>query len=91
MKGRKQMFYFTKYSTHFVHNYMALDIKIMVKDHIARKETQHRHFMGYAFLLAARNLLYTPDRRAHTYLFLLQNTSNTNLSVNKNVLSVLLN
>ena len=47
---RKEMFYFTTHSTHFIYGYIANTILF-----IARKETCCRH-MGYSFRLAARVL-----------------------------------
>ena len=47
MEGRKEMFYLTMHSTHFIYGYMASD---MVKDHSAREETHCRH-KGYSFQL----------------------------------------
>ena len=32
-EGRKEMFYLTTHSTHFIYGYMASDIIFMVKDH----------------------------------------------------------
>ena len=58
-EGRKEMFYLTAHSTHFIYGYMASDIwlrTILIK----RKETCCRH-MGYSFRLAARVLLYAPQ------------------------------
>ena len=40
----------------------------MVKDHLVCQETRCRH-MAYSFRLAARVLLYAPDRVAHTTAF----------------------
>ena len=36
-------------------------IRHMVKDHSVKEETRRHHYMGYSFLLAARNLLYAPS------------------------------
>ena len=65
--GRKEMFYLTTHSTHFIYGYMASDIWLMTIL-IVRKETRCRH-IGYSFQLTARVLLYTPDRIAHTTAF----------------------
>ena len=51
LQGRKEMFYLTTHSTHFIYGYMASDILIV------RKKTYCRH-IGYSFRLTARVLLY---------------------------------
>ena len=56
MKGRKEMFYLTTHSTHFIYGYMASDIWLRIIP-IVIKETRCRH-IGYSFRLAARVLLY---------------------------------
>ena len=67
--GRKEMFYLTTHSTHFIYGYMASDIWLRTIQ-IARKETHCRH-MSNSFQLAARVLLYTPSHRQDsTYLSL---------------------
>ena len=58
---RKEMFYFTTHSTHFIYGYMASDIWLRTIL-IVRKETRCRH-IGYSFRLAARVLLYAPSHR----------------------------
>ena len=64
---RKEMFYLTTHSTHFIYGYMASDI--MVKDHSdSEKETRCRH-MGYSFRLAARVLLYASSHRQDYYTY----------------------
>ena len=68
--GRKEMFYLTTHSTHFIYGYMASDIWLKTIL-IVRKETRCRH-MGYSLRLTARVLLYAPsptDRIAHTTAF----------------------
>ena len=55
-EGRKEMFYLTMHSTHFIYGYMASDIRLRTIL-IVRKETRCRH-MGYSFRLAVRVLLY---------------------------------
>ena len=60
-EGRKEMFYLTTHSTHFIYGYMASDIWLWTIQ-IARKETLCRH-IGYSFRLAARVLLYAPSHR----------------------------
>ena len=59
--GRKEMFYLTTHSTHFIYGYMASDIWLRTIL-IVRKETRCRH-IGYSFRLAARLLLYAPSHR----------------------------
>ena len=49
MNGRKEMFYLTTHSTHFIDGYKSTQI--------AREDTRCRH-IGYSFRLAARVLLY---------------------------------
>ena len=53
--GRKEMFYLTTHSTHFIYS-------DMVKYHSDREETCCHH-MGYSFRLTARVLLYSPSHR----------------------------
>ena len=58
-EGRKEMFYLTTHSKHFIYDYMASDIWLRTIL-IVRKETRCRH-IGYSFRLAARVLLYAPS------------------------------
>ena len=58
---RKEMFYLTTHSTHFIYGYMASDIWLRTIL-IVRKETRCRH-MGYSFRLTARDILYAPSHR----------------------------
>ena len=58
---RKEMFYLTMHSTHFIYGYMASHIWYRTTQ-IAREETRRRH-MGYSFRLAARVLLYASSHR----------------------------
>ena len=58
---RKEMFYLTTHSTHFIYGYMASDIWLRTIL-IVRKETRCRH-IGYSFRLTARVLIYTPSHR----------------------------
>ena len=60
-KGKKEMFYLTTHSTHFIYGYMASDIWLGTIL-IVRKETRCRH-IGYSFRLTARVLLYAPSHR----------------------------
>ena len=59
VEGRKEMFYLTTHSTHFIYGYMASDIWLRAIL-IERKETRCRH-IGYSFRLTARVLLYAPS------------------------------
>ena len=64
-EGRKEMFYLTTHSTHFIYGYMESDIWLRTIL-IVRKETRCHH-IGYSFRLTARVLLYSPSHRiAHT-------------------------
>ena len=64
-KGRKEMFYLTTHSTHFIYGYMASDIGLRTIL-IVREETRCRH-IGYSFRL--RVLLYASSHRQdNTYL-----------------------
>ena len=60
-EGRKEMFYLTTHSTHFIYSYMASDIWLRTIL-IVRKETRCRH-IGYSLRLTARVLLYAPSHR----------------------------
>ena len=61
---KKEMFYLTMHSTHFICDYMVSDIWYRTSQ-IAMEETCCHHFMGYSFRLAERDLLYAPSHR-HT-------------------------
>ena len=58
---KKEMFYLTMHSTHFIYSYMVSDIWLRTIL-IVRKETRCRH-IGYSYRLAARVLLYAPSHR----------------------------
>ena len=58
---KKEMFYLTTHSTHFIYGYMASDVWLMTIL-IVRKETRFRH-IGYSYRLTARVLLYAPSHR----------------------------
>ena len=60
-EGRKEVFYLTTHSTHFIYGYMASDIWLRIIL-IVRKETRCRH-IGYSFRLTARIILYAPFHR----------------------------
>ena len=61
LEGRKEMFYLTTHSTHYIYSYMASDIWLRTIL-IVRKETRCRH-MVYSYRLAARVILYAPSHR----------------------------
>ena len=54
-RARKEMFYLTTHSTHFIYGYIASDIWLRTIL-IVRKETRCCH-IGYSFRLTARVLL----------------------------------
>ena len=60
-EGRKEMFYLTTHSTHFIYGYMASDIWLRTTP-IVRKETRCRHICC-SFRLTARVILYVPSHR----------------------------
>ena len=60
-EGRKEMFYLTTHSTHFIYSYMASYIWLRTIL-IVRKKTRCCH-IGYSFRLTARVLLYAPSHR----------------------------
>ena len=61
IQGRKEMFYLTTHSTHFIYDYMASDIWLRTIL-IVRKETWCHH-IGYSYRITARVLLYAPSHR----------------------------
>ena len=71
VEGRKEMFYLTTHSTHFIYGYMASDIWLRTIL-IVRKKTRCRH-IGYSFRLAARVLFFymhhPTDMITHTTAF----------------------
>ena len=60
LEGRKEMFYLTTHSTHFIYGYLASDIWLRTSL-IVRKETRCHH-IGYSFRLTARVLLHAPSQ-----------------------------
>ena len=68
-EGRKEMFYLTMHSTHFIYGYMASDMV---------KETRCHH-MGYSFRLTARVLLYEPSYRQDSTYHSLSYTSRSSI------------
>ena len=61
MEGRKEMFYLTTHSTHFIYGYIASDIWLRTIL-IVRMETRCRH-IGYSLRLTPRVLLYASSHR----------------------------
>ena len=61
LEGRKEMFYLTTHSTHFIYGYMASDIWLRTIL-IVRKETRCRH-IGFFYMH------HPTDRIAHTTAF----------------------
>ena len=53
VKRRKEMFYLTTHSTHFIYGYMASDI-IMVKDHSDSKRGNPLPPHGLLFLISSK-------------------------------------
>ena len=56
-EGRKEMFYLTTHSTHFIYGYMASDIWLRTIL-IVRKETRCRH-IGYSYRLGTWETIFT--------------------------------
>ena len=80
--GRKEMFYLTTHSTHFIYGYIASNIWLRTIL-IVRKETRCRH-IGYSFRLAARVLLYAPSHRQDSTYHSLYYTSRRALAGTRN-------
>ena len=59
--NKREMFYLTTHSIHFIYGYMASDIWLRTIL-IVRKETCYRH-IGYSYRLTARVLLYAPSHK----------------------------
>ena len=81
-EGRKEMFYLTMHSTHFIYSYMASDIWVRTIL-IVRKETRCCH-IGYSFRLTARVLLYAPSHRQDNTYHVLCYTSRGALAGTRN-------
>ena len=79
---RKEMFYLTTHSTHFIYGYMVSDIWLRTIL-IVREETRCHH-IGYSFRLAARVLLYAPSHRQDSTYHGLCYTSRGALAGTKN-------
>ena len=63
--GRKEMFYLTTHSTHFI--IRLYGVGYIIKDH---SDSERKNHMGYSFQLAARVLLYAPSHRQDTMTFI---------------------
>ena len=81
-EGRKEMFYLTTHSTHFIYGYMASDIWLWTIL-IVRKETRCCHIC-YSFRLTARVLLYAPSSRQDSTYHCLCYTSRGALAGTRN-------
>ena len=81
-EGRKEMFYLTMHSTHFIYGYIASEIGLRTIL-IVKEETRCRH-MGYSFRLTARVLLYAPSHRQDSTYHGLRYTSHGALAGMRN-------
>ena len=82
LRRKKEMFYLTTHSTHFIYGYMASDIWLRTIL-IVRKETRCRH-IGYSYRLTARVLLYAPSHRQDNTYHGLWYTSHGSLAGTRN-------
>ena len=64
-EGRKEVFYLTSHSTHFIYGYTVSDIRWMTIP-LAREETWFCYYIGYSFRLAASVILYAPSYRQNS-------------------------
>ena len=80
--GRKEMFYLTTHSTHFI--LRLYGVGHMVKDHSDSGEETSCCHMGYSFQLTARVLLYAPSHRQDNTYHSLCYTSRGALAGTKN-------
>ena len=80
--GRKEVFYLTTHSTHFIYGYMESDIWLRTIL-IVRKETRCCH-MSYSFWLTARVLLYAPSHRQDSTYHIVCYTSRGALAGTRN-------
>ena len=83
-EGRKEMFYLTTHSTHFIYGYMASDIWLRTIL-IVRKETRCSH-IGYFLWLTTSVLLYPPSYRQDSTCHSLCYTSHGALAGTRNSL-----
>ena len=67
-EGRKEMFYLTTHSTHFIYGYMASDIWLRTIL-IVREETHCRHRLLFLISSKGSFICTIPDRIAHTTAF----------------------
>ena len=98
--GRKEMFYLTTHSTHFIYGrkegnvlfndalnafYLRLyGVRHMVKDHSDRREETCCRHIGYSLRLAARVLLYASSHRQDNTYHGVCNTSRVALVITRN-------
>ena len=81
-KDRKEMFYLTTHSTHFIYGYMVSDIWLRTIL-IVRKQTRCCH-IGYSFRLTASVLLYASSHRQDSTYHSLCYTSHGALAGTRN-------
>ena len=81
-EGRKEMFYLTTHSTHFI--LRLYGIRHMVMDHSDSEKGNPLHHMGYSFWWTARVLLYTPSHRQDSTYHRLCYTSRGELTGTRN-------
>ena len=81
---KREMFYLTMHSTHFIYSYMASDIWLRTIL-IVRKETRCRH-IGYSYRLTARVILYAPSHRQDNTYHALCYTSRGALAGTRNTM-----
>ena len=79
---KRNVFYLTTHSTHFIYGYMASDMCLRTIL-IVRKETRCRH-IGYSYRLTARVLLYAPSHRQDNTYHSLCYTSRGTLAGTRN-------
>ena len=80
LEGRKEIFYLTTHSTHFIYGYMGSDIWYRTIQ-IAREETRCRH-MGYSFRYASSHRQdYTYHGLCYTSRGALAGTRNISMKV----------
>ena len=80
--GRKEMFYLTTHSKHFIYGYMASD---MVKDHSDSEKGNPLPPYRPLFRLTARVLLYAPSHRQDSTYHGLCYTSREALAGTRNI------
>ena len=71
------MFYLTIYSSHFIYDYIALDMVYHHSDSERGNLLLQLH--GFFFQLAARDCLYAQSQTAHTISLALDGTRNSSM------------